>query len=435
MDKPPRSWRDFFRALELRNYRFFFLGQGFSLIGTWMQQIAEVWLVYRLTHSAFYLGLVGFVSQIPGFILAPFAGVWVDAVDRRKLLIWTQVAAMLQAFIMAYLVMSDKITVPQIIVLSIIGGIIDAVDIPARQSFVIVMVEKREYLPNAIALNSSLMNSARLIGPSIAGFIIAAAGEGWCFIINGLSYVTIIAALWAMKLTPHTARLNKKSLWGTLREGFFYVANFSPIWTSLGLLAMISLLGTPYSTLMPIFATQVLKGGPHTLGFLMAAAGLGAFTAAIRMAGRRTVLGLGRLIPLGMGGFALCLILFSFSHWFWLSCLILWGGGFCMMTGIASTNTLIQTIVDEDKRGRVMSFFTMAFFGTAPLGSLLAGSLASHFGAPLTIRFGGALCFVSAFIYATQLPRMRLKIRPIYQRMGIIPADQILAGNSLSKIQ
>ena len=411
----------FFRALKQRNYRFFFLGQGFSLIGTWMQQIAEVWLTYRLTHSAFYLGVVGFASQIPGFIFAPFAGVWVDKVDRRQLLIWTQVAAMLQAFIMAYLVFSHRITIPQIIVLSIIGGIIDAVDIPARQSFVIDMVERRDYLANAIALNSSLMNSARLIGPSIAGFIIASVGEGWCFVINGFSYVTIIVALAAMHITSRTVSQKQQSLWNNFKEGFSYVTHLSPIWMSLELLALVSLVGVPYSTLLPIIVTSVLHAGPRALGFLMAGAGLGAFAGAIRMAGRPNVLGLSRLIPLGMGGFAVCLVLFSFSHVFWLCWLIILCAGFCMMTGIASTNTLVQTLVDEDKRGRVMSFFTMSFFGTAPFGSLIAGSLANRFGASLTLRLGGCLCFLGVLLYARQLPRLRLKIRPIYQKLGIIP--------------
>jgi len=386
-----------------------------------MQQVAEVWLVYRLTHSAFYLGVVSFASQIPGFLLAPFAGVWVDSTNRRILLMWTQVLAMLQALIMAYLVFSERITVAYVIGLSMIGGIIDAVDIPARQTFVIEMVGSRDILPNAIALNSSLMNGARLIGPSIAGFVIAAVGEGWCFVINGLSYVTIIAALAVMQISARPKAASTLSLWGTLHEGFYYVANFSPIWMNLGLLALISLLGVPYGMLMPIFATQVLHGGPHTLGFLMASAGLGAFVAAMRLAGRKNVLGLSRLIPLGMGGFSMALVLFSFSRAFWLSCLILFGAGFCMMTGIASMNTLLQTIVDEDKRGRVMSFFTMAFFGTAPFGSLLEGSFANHIGAPLTIRISGCLCLVGALAYASRLAQMRLKIRPIYIRLGILP--------------
>lgn len=386
-----------------------------------MQQIAEVWLMYRLTHSAFYLGIAGFASQIPGFVLAPLAGVWVDKSERRTLLIWTQIAAMVQAFVVAYLVMTNRITVTQLIVLCVIGGVIDAVDIPARQSFVIEMVGKREYLPNAIALNSSLMNGARLIGPSIAGLVIGAFGEGWCFIANGLSYVTIIAALIVMRIAPRPPAERESSMWSHFKEGFSYAAGFSPIWVCLSLLALVSLMGTPYTTLMPIVAAQVLHGGPHTLGFLMAGVGLGAFTAAIRLAGRNTVLGLGRQIPLGMGGFALCLVGFSFSRTFWLSWFLLYGAGFGMMTGIASTNTLLQTVVDEDKRGRVMSFFTMSFFGTAPFGSLLLGWLASRIGAPWALRIGGMSCVLGAGAFYLQLSRMRQKIRPIYRRLGILP--------------
>jgi MFS family permease len=415
-----------FRALRHRNYLLFFMGQGVSLIGTWMQQIAEVWLAYRLTRSAFYLGMVGFASQIPTFILAPLAGAWGDRANKHRLLIIAQVLAMLQAFVMAYLVLSHRITFSQLIVLSVIGGMIDALEIPVRQSFVIEMVESPEDLGNAIALNSSLVNSARLIGPSIAGILIGLIGEGWCFFINGVSFVAVIAALLAMKLATRPKTLQKPPLARVLREGFSYVLSSPPIATLLLLLATVSLVGSSYTVLVPIFATRVLQGGPHTLGFLMAGSGVGALGAALFLASRKSVIGLGPVILRGTFFFGCCLVLFSLSRVFWLSWLAMLIGGFGMMSATASINTVLQTIVDDDKRGRVMSFFTMAFIGMAPLGNLAGGTVAQHLGAPMSVRIAGCLLLLAALLFRFHLPTLRKHIRPIYSRLGILP--EVAAG-------
>jgi MFS family permease len=415
--------RHLFRALRHRNYSLFFAGQGLSLIGTWIQQTGEVWLAYRLTHSAFYLGLTGFASQLPTLLLAPIAGAIVDRTNRQKLLIWSQALAMLQAFALAALVLSHRITYPQLILLSVFSGMIDAVEIPVRQSSIVLMVENKTDLSNAIALNSSLVNMARLVGPSIAGLLIAAVGEGWCFLINGLSYMTVIVALFAMKLRS-TAPVERETapLFNTLREGFLYAVRSVPIASLLGLLALVSLMASSYSVLLPIFATQVLGGGPNTLGFLMAGTGVGALGGALYLAQRPNVLGLTRVIARGITLFGACLFLFSFSRHFALSWFLLLGGGFGMMSSTASINTMLQTIVDEDKRGRVMSLFTMAFIGMAPLGNLFGGWIAQRWSAAISVRIAGAWMLVGAAVFIWRRKYLGQHIRPIYARLGIIPA-------------
>lgn len=410
-----------FRALRNRNYRLFFGGQSTSLIGTWLTRVATSWLVYRLTHSAFLLGVVGFAGQIPTFLLAPLAGVLVDRWDRRRLLVLTQVLSMFQSLSLAFLALAGLIAVWQIILLSILQGCINAFDTPARQSFVVEMVEKREDLPNAIALNSSMFNSARLIGPSLAGLLIAAVGEGYCFLLDGLSYLAVIGSLWAMKITTRNREARTTEIWHGLKEGFAYAFGFVPIRNILLLIALVSFTGMPYLVLMPVFAKDILYGGPHTFGFLMTAAGLGALAGAIALASRKSVRGLGRIIALAAGLFGLSLVAFSFSRLLWLSLAVLVVTGFGMIVQMASSNTILQTIVDDDKRGRVMSFYTMAFLGMAPFGSLFAGSLASSIGAPYTVLIGGLACLMGAALFARQLPLLREKIRPIYARMGIIP--------------
>jgi MFS family permease len=415
------------RALTHRNYKLFFSGQSISLIGTWMTRIATSWLVYRLTGSALLLGVVGFAGQIPSFLLAPFAGVLVDRWNRHHLLVATQVLSLLQSLALAVLTMTGVIRIWHIIALSIFQGLINAFDMPARQAFVVEMVERREDLANAIALNSSMVNAARLLGPSIGGVIIAAVGEGWCFMIDAISYVAVIASLLLMKVTPRmTGRIKEAKMLRQLHEGWKYATRFAPIRNVLLLLALVSLVGMPYTVLMPVFANDILKGGPNTLGLLMAASGMGALAGAMLLAARRSVLGLGKFIPLTAAAFGAGLIAFSFSRVLWLSLLLMIVTGLGFMVQMAASNTVLQTIVEEDKRGRVMSFYTMAFMGTAPFGSLLAGSVAERIGAPYTLLLGGLGCILGALWFATSLPALRRDVRPIYIKLGILP--EVAAG-------
>ncbi len=409
------------RALRHRNYRLFFGGQGVSLIGTWMTRVATGWLVYRLTGSAFLLGLVSFAGQIPILFLGPVAGVWVDRLNRHRVLVITQVLSMLESFALAGLALAHVITVNEIIWLNLFQGAVNAFDMPARQAFVFEMVEDPADLGNAIALNSSLVNAARLIGPSIAGLIIALMGEGPCFLIDGFSYIAVILSLLAMSVAPRPPKPEEQSVWSELREGWAYVRGFRPISSILLLLTLISLVGMPYTALMPIFAGKILHGGAHTLGFLMAAVGVGALVGAVRLAARQTVLGLGRVIPMTAAGFGASLFAFAASHHLWLSLGLLVVTGFCFMQQMAASNTILQTIVENEKRGRVMSFYAMAFQGVAPFGSLIAGAAAGRIGAPYTLMMGGALCVAGAALFAVQLPAIRQIIRPIYAQLGIIP--------------
>lgn len=428
------DWHLVLRALRHRNYRFFFGGQGISLIGTWMTRVATGWLVYRLTGSAFLLGLVSFASQIPILFLGPFAGVWVDRLNRHRVLVVTQILSMLESFALATLALMHVITVPEIIWLNLLQGAVNSFDMPARQAFVIEMVEEPADLGNAIALNSSLVNAARLIGPSVAGLIIAAVGEGYCFLIDGISYIAVIASLLAMTIVPRLRERKHESVLSELREGWDYVRGFRPIWSILLLLALISLVGMPYTALMPIFAGKILHGGANTLGFMMAAIGVGALIGAVTLAARKTVLGLGRLIPITCAGFGAGLMAFSASRWFWLSMLALVGTGYCFMQEMAASNTILQTIVEDKKRGRVMSFYAMAFQGVAPFGSLTAGAAAAKIGAPETLMIGGSICILGAGFFAMQLPALRQLIRPIYARIGIIP-ELAAAINTASVLQ
>ncbi|HEV2469771.1 MAG TPA: MFS transporter [Candidatus Sulfotelmatobacter sp.] len=415
------DWRLLLRALRHRNYRLFFGGQGISLIGTWMTRVATGWLVYRLTGSAFLLGLVSFAGQIPILFLGPFAGVWVDRWNRHRVLIITQILSMIESFALAGLALAGIITVAEVILLNLFQGAVNAFDMPARQAFLVEMVEDHGDLGNAIALNSSLVNAARLIGPSIAGLIIAVVGEGYCFLIDGISYIAVIISLFAMMVEVHEHARKHESVLSELREGWDYVRGFKPIWSILLLLALISLVGMPYTALMPIFAGRILHGGAHTLGFLMGAVGVGALIGAFRLAARRSVLGLGRLLPITAAGFGASLIAFAASRQQWLSLLLLVVTGYCFMQQMASSNTILQTIVENEKRGRVMSFYAMSFQGVAPFGSLIAGAAASRIGSPYTLMIGGALCVLGAALFAIQLPALRQLIRPIYIQIGILP--------------
>jgi len=415
------------RALRHRNFRLYYGGQGISLIGTWMTRLATSWLVYRLTGSALLLGVVGFAGQIPTFLLAPLAGVWVDRLDRRRVLVVTQVLAMLQSFALAALTLSGHITIHEIIGLAALQGAINAFDMPGRQAFVVQMIDRKEDLGNAIALNSSMVNIARLVGPSLAGAVIALSNEGWCFFVDGVSYLAVIASLVAMRLKPETVRRHAGSMLEQLKEGWTYVAGFAPIRIILLLFAIVSLMGWPFSVLMPIFAGKILHGGPHTLGFLMGAVGVGAVVSAVSLAVRKTVLGLGRMIPISAGAFGAALILFGLSRNLWVSLALMLVCGFGLMQQMAASNTIIQTIVEENKRGRVMSYYTMAFVGMAPFGSLLAGTLASAIGAPRTVIFSGACCIVGSLWFATRLPLIGSLVRPIYREMGILPKEAAAA--------
>jgi MFS family permease len=409
------------RALSHRNYRLFFAGQTVSLVGTWITRVATSWLVYRLTGSAVMLGVVGFAGQIPTFLLAPLAGVWVDRWSRYRVLVVTQVLSMLQSFALAALALTEAIDVTHVVLLSAVQGVVNAFDTPARQAFVVEMVEDRADLPNAIALNSSMVNGARLIGPSVAGVLIAAAGEGWCFLLDGISYVAVIASLLLMRLPVAPPRAPGEQVLQALREGVRYAFGFPPIRAVLLLLTLVSLMGMPYTVLMPVMAAQVLHGGAHTLGFLMGATGVGALSGAVYLAARRSVLGLGRVIPAAAALFGAGLIAFSLSRSLALSLLLMVATGLGFMVHLAAANTIIQTIVREEMRGRVMAFYTMAFMGTAPFGSLLAGALAARIGAPRTILLGGCACIAGALLFARVLPRLRALVRPIYVERGILP--------------
>ena len=409
------------RALRHRNFRLFFIGQGISLIGTWMQSIALGWLVYRLTHSAFLLGVVGFSGQIAVLLLAPFAGVVADRRNRHSLLILTQVVAMAQAFVLSYLVLTETVMIWHVIALSLVLGSVNAFDIPVRQSFFIEMIEDKNDLGNAIALNSSVVNGARLLGPSVAGLLIATVGEGLCFLINGLSYLAVIASLLLMRLVRKNVSPPGSRAWDDFTEGLKHVFLFEPIRAIILLLGLMSLMGMPYVVLMPLFAKDILHGGPSALGFLMGGCGVGALTGALYLASRRGVLGLGKMIPIGASIFGFGLIAFSLSRNLFLSLPLMTVIGFGQIIELAASNTLLQTIVDDEQRGRVMGFFTVAFLGMAPIGSLIAGAMASVIGAPWTLFIGGVTCLIGAAAFARKLPRLREKARPIYVTRGILP--------------
>jgi MFS family permease len=423
------------RALRHRNYRLYIAGQAVSFIGTWMQQLAMSWLVFRLTRSPFILGLVGFAAQVPVVFLAPFAGVLIDRWNQYRTLLVTQSLAMVQAALLAGLVLSDSATVGWIVALSTFLGIVNVFDMTTRQAFLTTLVPDKEDLANAVALNSSIVNGARLVGPALAGVTIAAVGEGICFLLNAISYVAVLIALLAMVVPPARPRRRTRVVEG-LREGLVYTFGFRPIRSLLLLLALVSFAGLPYTVLLPVFATDMLGGGPDTLGLLTAASGVGALIGALYLATRKTVLGLGKRIaaaPMVMG---VALMLFAYSRSIGLSMLFLLVAGFAMMVQMAATNTMLQTVVEEDKRGRVMSFYALAFLGMTPLGSVIAGWLAdaNMLGAPLTVTLGGVLCIGGGILFTLQLEALRERIRPIYRELGILPqcAAGVQAASELS---
>ncbi len=429
--RPPRL--AFLRALANRNYRLYFGGQLVSLSGTWIQQTAMTWVVYLLTDSSFILGVVGFAGQIPGFFLAPLAGVLSDRWNRHRLLVITQALSMIQAFIMAFLAATGLLTVEWIIGLSLFLGFINAFDMTARQAFTTDMVESRADLANAIALNSSLMNGTKLIGPSLAGLLLSWLGAAWCFFLNGLSFVAVLVALLAMRLPPRSSAVGRRHVWHNLVEGFRYAFGFAPIRAILLLLALTSLLGFPFTVLMPVYARDIFHGGPKVLGLLLAAQGVGALAGALYLAARKTILGLGIRIAFAPAVLGLGLIGFSYTASLWIALGLLAVTGAAMMVQMASSNTILQTIAEEDKRGRVMSFYSMAFLGMAPFGTLLIGWLAEPevLGAVRTLQLAGLCCIGGSVAFLFNLRELRARVRPIYRQIGILPAEAVSTASEM----
>ena len=406
------------RALKHRNFQLFFSGQLISLIGTWMQSVAQAWLVYRITGSSLKLGAVGFAGQIPVFLVAPIGGIVADRFNRRRVVIATQIASMILALILAALTGAGVVTVPQIFVLAALLGVVNAFDIPARQAFLVEMVGKED-LMNAIALNSSMFNGARIIGPAIAGILLSKIGEAWCFFANGASYIAVIIGLLLMNLPLRVRALPRQSPIAHLIEGFRFVRQAQPVRALLLLLGLVSLVAMPYTVLMPIFADRILRGGARGLGILMGATGVGALFGALTLATRTGVRGLGRWVGLSCAGFAISLALFSLSRSFWLSALLLLPVGFCMMLQMSSSNTLIQAMVPDHLRGRVMSVYSMMFMGMAPFGALLGGAFADRVGAPATIRVGAIACLAGAAWFLRHLPKIRVEARRLIVAQAI----------------
>src|SRR6478672_9680553 len=422
------NWPEALRALRHRNYQLFFIGQLISLIGTWMDQVAESWLVYRLTGSALLLGTVAFASQIPVFLLAPLGGTIADHYNRRNILVITQSCQMAIALALAGLTLTHVITVWQIMALATLGGIVNAFDIPARQAFVVDMVSRQD-LVNAIALNSSMFNGARVIGPAAAGIVVAAIGEGWCFFANGISFIAVIVCLLIMTIDRPRTSLSGSPLQNVI-EGFKFVGGTEPVRALMLLLGLVSFTAMPYAVLMPLFADKILHGGAQALGLLMGCSGVGALGGALTLAMRKTLKGLSVWVAVSCAGFGLVLLVFSFSRALWLSAVLLVPAGFCMMIQMASSNTLIQSMVPDRLRGRVMSVYAMTFMGMAPLGALLAGSLAHKLGAPMTVGIGGVVAIMGAAVFGSKLPALRPAAREMIiaqQMAGGGPAQEMTA--------
>jgi len=422
--------RALLRAFRHRNYQLYFGGQLVSLTGTWMQSVAQSWLVYRLTGSAVLLGLVGFAGQIPVFLLASVGGAVADRRERCPILVVTQTCAMALALSLAALTLAGRVEVWHVFVFAALNGVVNSFDIPTRQAFVVDLVG-REDLMNAIALNSSMFNGARVVGPAVAGLLVAAVGEGWCFLINGVSYVAVVAGLLLMTVEARARARPEGSALANAVEGFRFVARTAPVRALLLLLGLVSLMGMPYAVLMPIFADRILGGGAGGLGLLMGASGVGALAGALSLAARRGLRGLGRWVAFSSAGFGAALILFSQSRTFWLSALLLLPVGFAFMIQMASSNTLVQAMVPDHLRGRVMAVYSMVFMGMAPFGALLAGALANRVGAPTTLFIGGAVCIAGAVAFGLRLPALRDEARQLIVAMqpaGGDPAEESSVG-------
>lgn len=410
------------RALKHRNFQLFFSGQLISLIGTWMQTVAQSWLVYRITGSSVLLGTVAFASQFPVFIFATLGGIVADRYSRHRIVIATQTSSMILAFLLAALTLSGRVAVWHIVVLASLLGTVNAFDIPGRQAFFVEMVGKEDLL-NAIGLNSSMFNAARVIGPAVAGILVTTIGEGWCFFANAVSYLAVIAGLLLMRLEKRPVRQKSASALDDVIEGLRYARHTMPILALLLMLALVSVVGMPYVVLMPIFADKILHGGARALGTLMSAAGVGALMGALTLAMREGVKGLSRLVAGAAAGFGVSLILFSFSRSFWLSVVLLVPAGYSVMLQLASSNTLIQTLVPDNLRGRMMGFYSMMFMGMAPLGALGAGVAADLFGAPMTVAIGGVMCVLGAAVFSRFLPQFRAEARQIIGAQSMVSGD------------
>lgn len=415
------GFKNTIRALRHRNFRLFFIGQSISLIGIWMQSVAISWLVFRLTNSSFMLGIVAFSGQIPAFLFSPFAGVMIDRFDRRQILKIMLTLSMLQALLLSFVTLTGTVQVWHIILLTLFLGLVNAFDIPARQAFVIELIEDKADLGNAIALNSSLFNASRLIGPTIAGVLIGTVGEGICFLINGISYIAALAALFAMDVPLKQMISSQKAIFSEMKDGLRYTVRFIPIRDLIIFISFMSLVGMSFPVILPIFATNVLHGNSHTFGFLISASGIGAVAGTIYLASRKNVLGLDKIIAVSVFIFSTGIIALSFSTSLILSLILLAVIGFGMIAGMASCNTIVQTIVEEEMRGRVMSFYIMAFIGAAPIGSLLAGAASDNIGVQSTLMAGGLITAVCGTVFVRRLPILREKIRPVYKKKGIIP--------------
>jgi MFS family permease len=412
-----------FRALRHRNFQLFFGGQLISLIGTWMQSVAQSWLVYRITHSSLLLGSVGFAGQFPVFLAAPLGGIVADRYNRQRVVIGTQVASMLLAFALALLTLTHRITVGEIFWLAALLGVVNAFDIPGRQSFLVEMVGKEDLI-NAIALNSSMFNGARIIGPAIAGLLVAKIGEGWCFLVNAVSYIAVILGLFMMRVTLRNQRPQGSPIAHVI-EGFRFVQKTAPIRAILLLLGLVSLVAMPYTVLMPIFADKILHGGARGLGILMGATGIGALLGALTLATRTGVYGLGRWITFSCGGFGISLVAFAVSRNFWLSTILLLPVGFCMMLQMSSSNTLIQSMVPDHLRGRVMSVYSMMFMGMAPFGALFGGAVADRLSAPAAVGMGAIAAIGGAAIFGIRLPRLRVEARRLIIAQGMVGGEPV----------
>jgi MFS family permease len=423
-----------FRALRYRNFQLFFFGQLVSLIGTWMQNIAQAWLVYRLTGSSVLLGAIAFASQFPVFVIAPLGGAIADRHNRHHIVVATQTAAMILATILAYLTLTNRVQIWHIFVLASGLGVVNAFDIPARQAFIVEMVGRADQM-NVIALNSTMFNGARIVGPAIAGILVASIGEGWCFMANAVSYIAVIGGLLMMHVMSRPIAGTEASPFQHIKEGFSWVKRARPIRALLLLLGLVSLVGMPYAVLMPIFADRILHGGARGLGLLMGATGVGAMLAALTLAAKKGLKGLGRWVATSSAGFGFSMILFSQSRWFWLSFVLLIPLGFSMMLQMASSNTLIQSMVPDRLRGRVMSVYSMMFMGMAPLGAFFAGVVAHKLGAPLTLTLGGLGCLVGSAMFGVYLPGLRTEARQLIvaqQMAGGDPAQEMTAPSGLS---
>jgi MFS family permease len=417
------------RALKHRNFQLFFSGQLISLIGTWMQSVAQAWLVYRMTGSSLLLGSVGFASQFPVFVVAPLGGIAADRMNRRRVVISTQIASMVLAGILAGLTLSGRVQVWHIFVLAVLLGVVNAFDIPGRQAFLVDMVGKED-LMNAIALNSSMFNGARIIGPAIAGILVAKIGEGWCFFANAVSYIAVIIGLVMMRVHARALSTAAGSPLAHILQGFRWVRDTGPIRALLLLLGLVSLVAMPYTVLMPVFADKVLRGGARGLGILMGATGVGALLGALTLASRTGVRGLGRWVAYSCGGFGVSLILFALSRNFWLSVALLLPVGFCMMLQMSSSNTLIQAMVPDELRGRVMALYSMMFMGMAPFGALLGGAIADRLGAPVTVAAGAVASLGGALWFGMQLPKVRVEAHRLIVAQAVAggePAEEITA--------